>query len=319
MLDDGTDITGAGIANLTGNPTVNVGDSAADVVNVANLVNGFNFGSGTLNVVGTLNVSGVLTLGVGNVGGIISGAGDVNIAGLLTWESGEMSGSGRTFANGGISFNVAGGGLTLNGRRLDNAAAKTATWTAPQNQAIVLSNGAVFNNHGLFDAQDNSRIANGSGAVSVFNNFGTFRKSAGTGISNVNVAFNNTGTVDVQVGTASFGLGGTSTGSWVAAAPATLQFGGGTHNLNAGSSVSGGTVLVSNGTLNSAGTYNVADTQITAGTADFSAAANTGTLDLGAGNSGGTLRGSADVTVSGLTRWFSGTMTGSGKTLPTAG
>ena len=97
-----------------------------------------------------------------------------------------------------MTFIIDGGGASLDGRRLDSAGA--GTWTAPLNQAIVLSNGAVFNNNGLLDAQDNSRIVAGVGAASSFNNNGTFRKSAGAGETEIRVPFTNNGTVDVQTG-----------------------------------------------------------------------------------------------------------------------
>ena len=84
--------------------------------------------------------------------------------------------------------------------------------------------------------------------------------------------------------------GGTHTGTFEAAAGATLRLGNGTHNLNAGSNVSAatGTVSFAGATVNVNDGYNAGTTAISAGTANF----NTGTHTTGTLNfSGGTLAG----------------------------
>ncbi|MEK7213982.1 MAG: hypothetical protein AAB289_00080, partial [Chloroflexota bacterium] len=268
-----------------------------------------------------------LSLGAGNSGGTLGGTGDVTIAGLLTWNSGIMTGAGKTFANGGIAINLGGGGATLNGRRLDNAG--TATWTN-NSSGWSFSNAAVFNNNGTFDVQNDIALGNGGGAASAFKNNGTYRKSAGAGITDINVPFNNTGNVDVQAGTAQFSGGVPSSGPWNVAAPAILEFAGFgqtpvTHNLNAGSAVNGaGTVRFTFGgaggnTTNLASTYSVGHTEIANAVVNFNTASSTTTLSLGAGNSGGTLGGTGDVTIAGLLTWNSGIMTGAGKTFANGG
>jgi len=69
--------------------------------------------------------------------------------------------------------------------------------------------GAVFNNTGLFDAQnDQSFFFNLGGDPSVFNNAGTFKKTVGTGTTTMAIFFNNTGTIDIQTGTVDFTGGG---------------------------------------------------------------------------------------------------------------
>ncbi|OQW74297.1 MAG: hypothetical protein BVN35_10680 [Proteobacteria bacterium ST_bin11] len=71
----------------------------------------------------------------------------------------------------------------------------------------------------MWDAQSNHEIfastfsdLNTLAGFPAFNNAGTFRKSAGTGTSTVSVAFNNTGTVDVQTGTVSLSGAATANG-----------------------------------------------------------------------------------------------------------
>ena len=82
----------------------------------------------------------------------------------------------------------------------------------------------------------------------------TTAKASTTGGSTTNTIstpFNNLGTLDVQSGTLLLTGGGASSGSFTAQAGATLQFGGGTHALEAASSLAGaGSVVISNGTVN---------------------------------------------------------------------
>jgi uncharacterized repeat protein (TIGR01451 family) len=126
-------------------------------------------------------------------------------------------------------------------------------------------------------------------------------------------SFNNSGTMNVSGGTFSANGGGNSTGAFTASTPGTMQFGGGTHDLTAASSVTGdGTVGFSAGTTNLAGGYAVTGTtRINGGTANFNGATpSTVGLDL----SGGTLGGSSGFTVSGAANWTGGTMAGTGST-----
>ena len=74
ILYDGTDITGPGLANITG-ATVNVGDAAIDSVNAENLAlsSGILQGPGTLTVTDTMNWT-ASTMQGGGVTQIASGA-----------------------------------------------------------------------------------------------------------------------------------------------------------------------------------------------------------------------------------------------------
>src|SRR5258707_5993254 len=118
-------------------------------------------------------------------------------------------------------------------------ALRISTWNDTNGLSLLLSNGAVFNNQAgaTFDAQSNVNISTQGGVAPSFNNAGTFKKSAATGTSTVGIAFNSTGvapTNGVQVlngGTLSLAGGGTSSGSFSAAATTTLSFGG-AHTLS---------------------------------------------------------------------------------------
>src|SRR5262249_41337743 len=154
------------------------------------------------------------------------------------------------------------------------------------------------------------------GRPGVINNAGTLRKSAGTGTTSIDGAFlSNTGAVEVGAGTLRLGnsptTGSSSTGSFTVQAGATLDFGFGTHRLEAASDVSGaGRVRFGFGaSVTLAGGYNVASTAIDGGSADFTTDAVTGALTLSNGEfGGGTLTGAGTMWVTGQTTWTGGTM-----------
>jgi hypothetical protein len=247
-------------------------------------------------------------------GGELTGLGTVTVNGLLTWTGGAMTGlSGttnlsRTIANGGMLISGP-GDQSLTARTLDNAA--TATWSG----SIHASDGAVVNNlpRAVFDAVGNVAL---DGSIStpfppVFNNAGTFRKSAGTGTTRVNVRFSSTGVVEVQTGTLLLGPGN-STGTFTVPAGTTLVFAG--QNLLPTSRVSGaGDVLIN--ALGIAGTYEVTGSTVVQGTATFSVDVTLPNLTFSSGG----VTGDATVTVTGVLQWLGGTMAGRGRTVAAGG
>ncbi len=77
------------------------------------------------------------------------------------------------------------------------------TWSG-SNDIQTLNFARIINQAGaLFDIQNNQSLLIWNGGA--ITNLGTLRKSAGGGSTVINVPFNNTGTVDVQVGTITFG------------------------------------------------------------------------------------------------------------------
>src|SRR5262249_4292357 len=151
--------------------------------------------------------------------GTLSGAGTLTVNGALTWSGGTMRGPGRTRLHGGLPLRSTGNTFdpvpTLDGRALDNAAA--AVWTGRGN--VSVGNGASFNNlAGASFSADTDTLATATfttfgSPVSAFNNAGTFSKLDTSGTTAFNVAFNNSGSVDVQSGTLAFNGGGDSTGA----------------------------------------------------------------------------------------------------------
>ena len=291
---------------------------------------------------GTLNITGAVTAGSYNQTGTLSGTGTLTVSGLATWSAGTMTGAGTTTFNGNVTIS-GNNDVSLD---LGHTLNTTATTTFNVGTRSLRTGGAsIINNSGLWLDQSPGATAitndlERGGLLSTFNNSGIYRKSGAT-TTTISIAFNNTssgagtGVVDLQSGTLGLGAGGTAnSGSAITgAAGTTLAFTGSTYTLSAGSSVSADTVSVGGvGTININGTYNAATTAV-GGTANFNpgatviavgaltisgntAAFNTGapvtptTLTLG----GGTLAGTDPVTVSGLTTWTSGTMTGSGTT-----
>ena len=148
------------------------------------------------------------------------------IVGTLGWDGGSLSGV-MTLASNSVFNIVAGGGYGFNGLVLTNYG--TVNWMNTTLYGVSGHNAQIYN-YGLWNAQsDNTFVGNyNAGPPTLFDNFGTFRKSGNTGVTTLdgNVVFNNTGTLDSQVGNISlqgaytlangtkmdFGLGG-STGN----------------------------------------------------------------------------------------------------------
>jgi hypothetical protein len=317
-LDAATTITGT---NLTMNGgTLNHAGS----LNVTGVTT---FGAGTANFTGSITSIGALAItgGIGNISntegsvtvptmtqsaGALDGSSDVTVTGLFTWDGGDQRGFGVTNANGGIAMGTT--GTKVLHREMNNAA--TAAWSDGQFQIIEGGFGpGVFNNlgTGTFDNQFDGLMF-WQGGIPVFNNMGMFRKSAGTGTTVISsIVFNNDGMVDVQTGTLSANSGGTSGGSFDSTGT-TMQFSGGTHDLQATSSVTGN-VLVSGGTVNVSGSYTATGTTASGGAINYentTTAATTVTLD----QTGGTVGGAGDLDISGLFTWDSGSHQGFGIT-----
>ena len=306
---------GGGTHNLDGSSSV-FGDGTVKVTSgTANFGGAYNVTGGDTTTItgGTANFNADATTAALTLsGGTLAGTGSITVTSLFTWTGGTMAGTGSTDIDG--DANIAGGSKWLTGRTVNFAG--NTTWTASGN--INTGQGATVNNlpGAVFDIQvTNSRgiTFNQGNPETVFNNQGTVKKTVDTGLAFINVVFNNSGLVQSQAGTPDLERGGASSGDFEAAAPGILRFDGGTHTLDADSSVFGsGTVQVSNGTVNFGGTHNVTGTtSVTGGTAaNFNAVATTNNLTL----SGGSLSGTGSNTATGLFTWTGGTMAGTGST-----
>ncbi len=146
----------------------------------------------------------------------------------------------------------------------------TAIWTNPWG----LDNNAVYNNMAgaLTDWTVDGNSNWFSGTSNNFNNYGTFRKSGGTGTSSFEYYVNNYGLIQAQSGTINFFTSGKHAGgSFVLSTGSTIDFSGGNHSFDHSTSVTGtGTVLISPSTFNMDGVYNITgNTTISGGTVNF--------------------------------------------------
>ena len=252
-------------------------------------------GTGTVQLTNAVTVAG-LALSV-----TITGAGDLTVASNFTWTSGSLVGPGMLTIPAGGAAALSSGNTKSLLRRLDNAG--TVTWTG----GTVHGNGnPTFNNlaGGVFDIQaDATFFSTTDSSVRTFNNAGTLRKSAGATSTTWEGVMNNTGTVEVQVGTLVFNGSGLSSGVFTNAVAGTLAWGGGTHELTNGVVFAGaGTNRINGGTL-----------LVGAG----ATVAGSGTFALSSGTFGGA--GNFTVPAGSLFTWTAGTIATGGVLTVAAG
>jgi fibronectin-binding autotransporter adhesin len=237
------------LAGITVTHSASNSDTVNSLTMASNLGDTLALSAGTLSLTST---SAVNNNALNVLGGTLTGAGSLSVGGLFAWTGGTLGGTGSLTANGGINLS---GNISLDTRTLTNAA--TATWTGTQ--PLSVSNGAVINNlaGATFDAQSDAVLSwTGAGAVPTFNNAGLFKKSAGTGATQIGILFNNSGTINVLSGGLSLQAGGTSGGSFMVPAGTYLQLGS-THALGSSSSVTGAGEVDFGGNITVGGTYNI--------------------------------------------------------------
>ncbi|MHC4218704.1 MAG: beta strand repeat-containing protein, partial [Planctomycetota bacterium] len=348
-------ITTADVVFSTGTTDIHGTYDVSGSTTVAGGTHTFHAEALVLDVGATLTVnSGTVDFGSGETiavtfysqsAGTLEGSDDVTVSSLLTWTGGDIDGTGTMFANG--DMDLAGGIKDL---LRDLEVTGTTTWT--NGLFRIVDN--LMTNLGLFDVQTDADITF-FGTAGAIDNQGTFRKSGGTDLTSVTVAFDSTGPVVVQTGTVSFNGGGTFTNDFTGLG--SVGFGGGTTTVTAASTIAvtdltfGGGVtdmaaspitvlnaIFSGGTSDLHDTVLLIDTSITVsggGPHTFQSTVNlldngdtltvsNGTVDFSSGEpiavttynqSGGVLRGSDTVTISGLLTWTGGDMDGTGTTI----
>jgi hypothetical protein len=219
----------------------------AGVIDVQNGTNGLelafqgggNFTGGYI----TTNKFGLTVLSIGGftVNGTVTGTntwenngnlvGTNVINGALTWVGGVWNGAVVTITNNSTVIVAGGGGVNdLNAAVVSNFG--TVAWASGQLRG---GNGAIVYNYGLWDAQSDLQLNSAYGGATVFNNYGTFRKSGGINtLFAGNVLFNQpSGVLDVQLGNVVLQGGANFTGGYITTnSTGTTYFSIGSFNLN---------------------------------------------------------------------------------------
>lgn len=271
------------------------------------------FPSGTTNVNGTYDINGTvvnggaalfntpgpdtartnqLTVQSGTLGG--TGVFLIRVAGTVS--GGTLGGTGELRVPTGATLDLT-NNLNLIARTLTNAG--QVTWGAGQISSGV---GAVFINQsgGVFDvpAPGNTWFHNQGGAQPVVNNQpgGLIRRAGTSGTTTFGVPVNNSGAVDVQLGTLALAAGGTASGAHTVAAGATLQYSSSASSWTTGAGFAGaGRVLIPSG----------ATVSIDAAAPDT---VDARWIEL----AGGTITGPGVLNTADSLVWTSGTLSGAG-------
>ncbi len=180
---------------------------------------------------------------------IIAGNGHLTIAGSLIWNAGSLNGNVTVASSGQVDLD---GTVTVFLRgELTNFG--TITWAQSGSGLVRLTaGGSLFNAPGgVIEIQsDHSMDSISIGGTEYFLNDGLLRKSGATGLTTIDVAFTNTGTVEVQSGLLRFSSGGWLDGSFEAAAGAAVEFSTGTWSLQPGAGFLGdGVIRQTGGTM----------------------------------------------------------------------
>ncbi len=275
---------------------------------------------GTLDVVSTLEESSIKTLQV--TGGTVTGSSELNVSGSLSWSGGTMSGSGSTVVSSGASGTIDGCLPTLIERTLTNDG--TTNFTGKGSE-ILMEDGAHLANKGVFEANaepvcDSSEISIRAHKVTgepepVIVNTGTFKKTEGTGTTDIAAPFENHGTVEAAAGALELtdGGSGNSEGKWAGSSGSSLNLKAGTFALTGG--VLEGAVQIVGATITAAGSIEGSASNLTVSSGTFTAESGSSTSVGTFKMSGGTINGSGNLSVSSSFSWSKGTMSGTGSTV----
>lgn len=175
---------------------------------------------------------------------------DLNVNGVFTWKSGTLTGAGALNLNGDVML-ISNNNKVLDGQSIENGA--TMTWS--DNGDLRLKNGAQIINlaGGVFDIQGNASIDSVGPGAAGFISSGTLRKSGGGGTTTIDAAFTGSGALQVQSGTLRFQKKTVISNDLEVAPGSTLLYANTLHKLNNPLFSGGGTVHLSNATLDVSG------------------------------------------------------------------
>jgi len=177
-------------------------------------------GAGTLLISGSATVDISVPYSIANLtmtGGTLTGSAAVTVTGTHTITLGTMIGSGQTVFQGNGTINS----MNLDEDRLVEIRGTTA-WTGSASQRIWFNLTAaggggtmVVATGGVFDIQTDALIDHWAGSAGRVDNFGTIKKTAGVGITTIEVQLINEGTIRVETGTLRLTQSFTNTGAIV--------------------------------------------------------------------------------------------------------
>src|SRR6185503_11158327 len=186
---------GGGTHTLQASSSINASNATVNLNSPITIAGSYNAGTTTIANSASFNSDNVTfsTLNIessGNLGG--SASVSLSSTGTLNWRGGTMSGTGTTNIPAGATLNLNTG---LNNhlflaRTLNNSGTTILT-QAGQSGTVFFLQGGTFNNQSgaVFDVRADRGISS-NGGTNLVSNAGTFRKSAGTGLSTVGVPFN---------------------------------------------------------------------------------------------------------------------------------
>ncbi len=256
----------------------NVSFNGTGVVEISDDTLGIGAGGATFGAAVTLKLS----------KGLLAVGSPVSLGGILSWSRGTITGpaaisSNSLVINGSNTKTLSGAVLSCLG---NGSWSDTGTLKLTDNAVLEIGPAATFDiqNGALLDY-----LAPGG----TFSNAGALVKSAGPDTTTIDVFFNNTGSVNLNIGALRFKRGSSSSGSvFTLAAGTRLEFNGGVNDLAANVVLNGaGNLAISGGTTNLLGAYNLS-----------------GTLEI----SGGTFHGVGDLNLAGPLAWIGGDITGTG-------
>ena len=220
--------SGAGTCSLDGNVVFN-NMGTVDILNGAfNVNNGASSGGqlittpgATINFVNYVFTNGNTFTGNGIYanGATFAGA----FSGILNWDGGSLTGA-LTIPTNGVFNIVAGGGNGFEGLILTNYG--TVNWTNTTIYSRAPGNAQIYN-YGTWNALSGSQFQGGyGGGGTLFENAGLFVVSAGSNTASLdaNVAFNNSGLVQVESGALKLAQAPAAGGSFTADPGASLNF-----------------------------------------------------------------------------------------------
>jgi RHS repeat-associated protein len=219
----------ADVACIGSGKTVNV-SSGTNKVGVLQGEGSVVISGSTLELRNTSEASTIRALTMG-IGATLSGPATLRISGTLSWPGeSTMAGSGSTILLPGASATTT---LGFNAKLKQRRFVNEGTFNLSSGD-LREEEGAEFLNAGTFAVKStrSPMIEKGTGAASYVNT-GTFQKTAGASSTNIQVGFENKGTVSIQNGRVNWTAGGSSSaaGKWEAATGCAINFSGGAFSL----------------------------------------------------------------------------------------